>query len=127
MLLLDTHTLLWFLQGAKEAEPVRELIEAGNNSVSVVSLWEAAIKVSVGKLRLPYAIERLPELCARNSFELLAPEATDVVGVSKLPWHHRDPFDRLLVVQCLSRGLTLVSRDAQFDHYGVKRQWGKTS
>mgnify|MGYP003861536375 CR=1 FL=1 len=127
MLLLEIHTVLWFLQGAKETEPVRRLIEAASNTVSVVSLWEAAIKVSVGKLRLPYAIERLPELCARNSFELLTPEATDVVGVAKLPWHHRDPFDRLLAVQCLTRGLTLVSRDAQFDQYGVKRRWSSTA
>lgn len=122
--LLDTHAVLWFLQGAKEAAPVRQRIEAGHNIVSVAVFWEAAIKVSIGKLKLPYAVERLPELCHQNGFELLDISATEAVAVAKLPWHHRDPFDRLLVAQCLSQGFSLLSRDPQFDAYGVKRWWG---
>lgn len=122
--LLDTHALLWFLQGADEALPVKARIEERPSGVSVASLWEAAIKVSLGKLRLPYDVAALPRLCLDNGFGILEVGAGEAVRVARLPWHHRDPFDRLIAAQCLEHRLTLVSRDAQMDAYGIDRIWG---
>jgi PIN domain nuclease of toxin-antitoxin system len=124
--LLDTHALLWFLQGADEALPVREVIAQGDNRLSVVSLWEAAIKVSLGRLALPYEVAALPGLCESNGIGLVGVEPEDAVRVAALPFHHRDPFDRLLVATCLERRWPIVSRDAVFDAYGVRRIWGQT-
>lgn len=87
-------------------------------------MWEAAIKVSLGKLVLPYEVDTLPDLCADNGFDLLDVAAREAVHVARLPWHHRDLFDRLIAAQCLDRSLILVSKDGAFDAYDVKRIWG---
>lgn len=121
--LLDTHALLWFLQGAPAARPVRKRIEAGRNVFSVASIWEAAIKVSLGKLVLPYSVDKLPALCAENGVEIIDVGPREALRVATLAWHHRDPFDRLLVAQCFEHGLVLVSRDPHFDAYGIERVW----
>lgn len=85
MYLLDTHAVLWFLQGASEALPIRARVERSGNLVSVVSLWEAAIKVSLGKLSLPYAIADLPSICEDSGFELLPIGPDEAVAVASLP------------------------------------------
>jgi PIN domain nuclease of toxin-antitoxin system len=90
----------------------------------VASGWEIAIKVSLGKLRVDGALDRfLPEQLAANGFRPLAIELRHTARVSLLPFHHRDPFDRLLVAQALLEGLALVSADPVFSRYGVKRIW----
>jgi PIN domain nuclease of toxin-antitoxin system len=83
-----------------------------------------AIKASLGKLVLTKPLgELLPVLLADSGIELLPIEVPDLARVAALPFHHRDPFDRLLAAQALERGLTLVSIDAAFDAYGVDRLW----
>lgn len=90
----------------------------------MASFWEIAIKVSLSKLRLPSAIERyLPEQMSLNGFETLEIRFRQTMGTATLPWRHRDPFDRLLTAQALEEKLNIVSRDAIFDAYGVKRVW----
>ncbi len=92
--------------------------------LSLVSCWEMAIKQSLGKLRLPAPLERfLPEQMAANGFQQLEIDFRHVAQVATLPFHHRDPFDRLLVAQAVVEELTLVSADPVFDAYGVTRLW----
>lgn len=122
-LLLDTHVVLWAATVPDElSAEARELIEDGTQDVlvSVVSAWEIAIKQSLGKLELPSPAEQwLPEVLRRSGFELAEVGLAAVLKVRALAWHHRDPFDRLLVAQALEDGYTLVTRDQAMSAYGV--------
>jgi len=126
-LLLDTHTFLWFVAGdSKLSQPARSVIEDVNNNryVSMASLWEIAIKVSIGKLLLSEPVETLiPEQLAKNRIELLDISVEHTALIASMPFHHRDPFDRLLIAQSKVEQMTLVSVDAVFDAYGVTRLW----
>ena len=126
-LLLDTHTFLWFIAGdstlSKEA---RSAIEGENNNLymSVASLWEIAIKVSIDKLMLSEPFETLiPEQLAENGIELLDISVEHTALIASMPFHHRDPFDRLIAAQAKVEQMTLVSMDDVFDAYGVNRLW----
>ncbi len=126
-LLLDTHTFLWFIDGSARLSPsARELIEDQGNAklVSVASLWEMGLKISLGRLELAQPFEELiPAQMRMNGFGLLPLRIPHVAKMISLPFHHRDPFDRLLVGQCLAEGLSLVSVDPAFDKYSVRRLW----
>lgn len=126
-LLLDTHVFLWWVNDAVELSPkAREVILNQENDcyLSVASCWELAIKVSLGKLRLRASVEQfLPEQLARNGFRLLPVDFRHVARVEALPFHHRDPFDRLLVVQALTEKLVLVTADQHLTRYGVTCLW----
>lgn len=92
--------------------------------VSIASIWEAAIKVGLGKLGLPYDLEQdLPRILDDNGFELLGLEMPDVTGMRDLEFVHGDPFDRIQVIQARRRKLQVISRDPVFDRYGLKRIW----
>ncbi len=126
-LLLDTHTLLWMADGAPDLS-VRAAAQiaspANAKHVSVASLWEIAIKVSIGKLSLRRPLgDLIASLRATGLVAILPISDAHMVKVSTLPLHHRDPFDRLLVAQALVDGLTVVGDDAAFDEYGVARVW----
>ena len=126
-LLLDTHAFLWFMEGSERiSKRAREAIEgaSGVRVLSVASAWEMAIKASLGKLALAKPLgELLPPLLADAGIELLPIEMADIARVATLPFHHRDPFDRMLAAQALERELTIVSIDEAFDQYGVMRLW----
>jgi len=126
-LLLDTHTFLWFISGdPKLTIAARGLIEDAANDVllSAASHWEMAIKVSLGKLTLaePFAV-LVPRELTRNRVGTLPIELTHTTLVCSLPFHHRDPFDRLLIAQSLTENVPIVGSDVTFDAYGVKRLW----
>lgn len=125
--LLDTHSLLWFLSGdAGLTERARRLIENPDYDilVSIASLWEIAIKHSLGKLKLAQPFEEIfPHQLEINSLSLLSVRLPHVVRVASLPFHHRDPFDRLLIAQSLSEEVPVLSADDAFDDYGVERIW----
>lgn len=92
--------------------------------LSLVSSWEMAIKLSLGKLKLPDAIERfIPEQLAANGFSQLQIDFRHVARVAALAFHHRDPFDRLLVAQAVEEKLPVTTSDPLFAKYGVKRIW----
>ena len=92
--------------------------------LSLASCWEMTIKLSLGKLRLPGAIERfVPEQLAANAIRQLTIDFRHVARVAALPFHHRDPFDRLLAAQALEERCPVVSADPIFRRYGVKRIW----
>ena len=125
--LLDTHVFLWWVEGAPAlSRRARTAIgDPGNECLlSLVSCWEMAIKLSLGKLRLPGTIERfIPEQISANAFRQLAIDFRHVARVAALPFHHRDPFDRLLAAQALEERCAIVSADPIFRKYGVKRIW----
>jgi PIN domain nuclease of toxin-antitoxin system len=126
-LLLDSHTMLWFfwddplLSGNAKAL----IVDPSNRKlVSVASCWEIAIKASVGKLKLGEPAQTfLAREIPKNNFDLLSIELDHATAVEALPFHHRDPFDRLLVAQALGNELPIVSADAVLDSYGVTRLW----
>lgn len=126
-LLLDTHAFLWWVDDAPELTPAaRRAIADANNEcyLSLASCWEMAIKSSLGKLRLTRPVERfVSEQITANGFTLLNIELRHTAKVEKLPFHHRDPFDRLLISQAISEKLTIVSGDRVFRDYGVKVLW----
>lgn len=126
-LLLDTHTFLWWVEDAPElSKKARRALANPNNEcfLSLVSCWEMAIKLSLGKLKLAGVIERfVPDQLAANGFRQLEMDFRHVARVAAMPFHHRDPFDRLLVAQAKEEKLVIVSADAVFQKYDVKRIW----
>jgi len=126
-LLLDTHTLIWFIEGNPALSmTARRHIEDTSNELylSVASLWEMAIKVSLGKLTLAQPLGTLiPQQLALNSIQLLNITVSHVAEVASMPFHHKDPFDRLLIAQSLVEGMPIIGVDTVFDAYGVSRIW----
>ena len=126
-LLLDTHAFLWWVDDAPRlTEGARAAIGEPDQVcfVSLASCWEIAIKVSLGKLTVQSSLERfVAEQMATNGFQPLAITLGHVARVATLPFHHRDPFDRLLVAQAIDKDLTIVSADPVFQKYGVRRVW----
>lgn len=125
--LLDTHSLLWFLAGDDRLSTLaRETIEDGQNDVlaSIASLWEIAIKHSLGKLELmrPFP-ELFPAELHSNAITVLGAEVGHLARLAELPFLHRDPFDRLLIAQALVEDLPVVGVDSAFDPYGTRRIW----
>lgn len=116
--LLDTHLLLWLL-AAPERVPKAERAQLQRGSdvfYSIASLWEIAIKRSLG--RLAFDPETVVEHADRGGFLRLGIEPRHLEQVARLPWHHRDPFDRLLVAQSIAEPLTLITVDRQLGVYG---------
>jgi PIN domain nuclease of toxin-antitoxin system len=126
-LLLDTHAFLWFIDGnSKLNTHVRDLIgEIGNERLlSTASLWEMAIKKSLGKLTLPLPFTKLvAEHVYGNAMALLWIHPQHLDRLRTLPFYHKDPFDRLLIAQSLSENIPILSRDEVFDEYAVQRMW----
>ena len=126
-LLLDTHALLWFLlDDPRLSSTAREAIAGHPEAVRVspASHWEIAIKISLGKYELPMAFAEFWERqLAVNDFTILPITIAHTAKVAGLPFHHRDPFDRLLIAQALQEDLPIVGNDGAFDAYGVKRIW----
>jgi len=126
-LLLDTHTFLWWINNDPSlSESARIAISSKVNEcyLSLASCWELAIKTSIGKLQLTKSVDRfIPEELAANDFQLLSIDFRHVAKVETLSFHHRDPFDRLLVAQALIEKMTIISADTVLSEYGIKRLW----
>ncbi len=126
-LLLDTHALLFWVYEPTRlgAAALRALTDRDNQVFwSVASSWEVAIKVGLGKLELDGPVsEVIPSELLRHGFTLLPIDHAHVLAVSKLPQHHGDPFDRLLVAQAQAEGLSLLTADSRLAPYGVAIVW----
>ena len=125
--LLDTHALIWYIGGDKKLSThARALIDDEENDlfVSNATLWEMAIKFSLGKLDLgkPFA-EMFPHQLEINSINILTITVDHLKAVTKLPFHHRDPFDRLIIAQSQVEKLPIISVDSLFDEYNIDREW----
>ena len=125
-LLLDTHVVLWALLDPSRLTPKSSnaIIDPANDVfVSAVNAWEVAVKQSLGKLKLPGpAHVWLPYACSKAEYEWISIGPDDALRVGRLPWHHRDPFDRLLVAQAAA-GFTLVTHDQRMGDYNVPILW----
>jgi PIN domain nuclease of toxin-antitoxin system len=126
-ILLDTHAFLWFVLGdPKLSDRVKSMIiDPGNRKlVSPVTPWEVAIKVSRGQYSLTNNHRVFFEMAMTiNGFEELPISVRHTEIVQSLPFHHKDPFDRLLIAQAMGERIPIVSRDPLFDTYGVSRKW----
>ena len=124
---LDTQAFLWFLVGdARLSHEAREAIEndANERLLSIASTWEMAIKASLGKLTLAQPLAAmLREQLRANGVALLPLTLDHVEIVAGMPFHHRDPFDRIIVAQSLHERAPLVTADAILERYGIERIW----
>ncbi len=128
--LCDTHVFLWFVSNAKElSQTAKNLIEDGNNEIflSIASLWEISIKNSLGKLTINGKYESVIDDVNDNSIQILPINFAHTVEQNRLPFHHRDPFDRIIISQAIAENINLISADAAFDDYlkgkSIKRIW----
>lgn len=123
--LLDTHSFIWFITGNPRITfEIRSQIENNENLLSIASVWEIAIKSSLGKLNLGMSISTLVEQqVIANGIELLSITTKHLTVVATLPLHHRDPFDRLLIAQSMVETLPIVGADSVFEAYPVQRLW----
>lgn len=125
--LLDTHAFLWFIAGSPMlSQSAKTCIEDAANEklISIASIWEMAIKISIGRLSLSEPFGRfIPHQIQINGFDLLPILFEHLSHLTSLPFHHRDPFDRLLTAQCITEKCTIISRDAVFDSYQIDRLW----
>jgi PIN domain nuclease of toxin-antitoxin system len=127
LFLLDTHTFLWLASDHPRLSPrAREVFLSDENEflLSIASIWEVAIKSSLGRLELalplPQLIERQIE---QMGLQVLPITVQHAVAVEKLPFHHRDPFDRMLIAQSMLEGAPVLGTDTAFDAYGIDRIW----
>jgi len=126
-LLLDTHTFLWWItDDQKLSGRAREIISDGSNELflSAATGWEIAIKVQIGRLKLPEEpIRFILEQMRINAIQSLPIQMNHALHVSTLPQHHRDPFDRLLIATAQLEGLPILSSDHQLVNYQVEVIW----
>jgi PIN domain nuclease of toxin-antitoxin system len=124
-LLLDTHAFIWYSEDdPKLPESIKLEIEAADRVyISIASLWEIAIKLSIGKLSLRSNYESIENSLEPAGIDLLPISFADTVKVMDLPLHHRDPFDRILIAQSINNSLTLVSCDRAFTAYPIQLRW----
>ncbi len=127
MLLLDTHTFLWMsLDDPKLVENAKHLLADPDNDLflSPASYWEIAIKISIGHYALSEPLDAfLNREIERNELSVVPIGVSHANTVAQLPFHHRDPFDRMIIAQALCEELTVVGKDEVFDKYNVKRIW----
>jgi PIN domain nuclease of toxin-antitoxin system len=124
--LLDTHTFIWFTEGDNQlSSHARKAIEISDviNFISIASLWEIAIKISLGKLELKTPFSNISHQILKNGFQILPITFEDTLTLTKLPFHHRDPFDRIIISQGISNKLSIISKDKNFNDYGVDLVW----
>jgi PIN domain nuclease of toxin-antitoxin system len=125
-LLLDTHAFLWFAAGDRRlSRRARTAMEADDAElyISAASVWEMAIKASLGRLTLPAPVDSYMAEKIAEGYRMTAVTWTQAAAVQRLPFHHRDPFDRVLVAQARAERWPIVTRDRVFRKYGVDVIW----
>ena len=124
--LIDTHVLIWYIEGNPKLSPkAREFIDSTQDQVflSSASLWEMAIKLNVNKLQLSRSFDELEALLVRMSVRVLPISFADLQEYVKLPLHHRDPFDRMIIAQAIAHSYPLISADHAFSAYPIQQLW----
>jgi len=125
--LLDTHAFIWIVEDDQNlSDKVKKIFLNSSNDIylSAASLWEIAIKISLKKLKLENSLSAfIDKHAVENNILILDVQSNHVMPLERLPFHHKDPFDRLLVSQCIQEKMNILSRDKIFDKYGIKRIW----
>jgi len=124
--LLDTHTLLWFLEDDSQlpGKVSNEITNIDNKCyVSIASLWEIAIKINLGKLSIKFSFEKFASFLSDNDIEVLPIAFDHLIQLSSLEQHHKDPFDRIIIAQGMVENLTILTKDQYFPDYPVKTMW----
>jgi PIN domain nuclease of toxin-antitoxin system len=125
-LLLDTHVILWYLEDSPSlSSAMGDILESTENTLylSIASLWEIAIKITIGKLNLSYSFDDLRAALIQFDISILPIEFNDTRQYLALPLHHRDPFDRIIISQAITNQLQLLSCDHVFLDYPVSLFW----
>ncbi len=125
MVLLDTHTLIWFMfDDSKLSETALQTIKTEDKVfVSIASLWELSIKQSLGKIDLAYSVKEIADKCNDANIIILPIEPNHLDSIKTLPDIHKDPFDRLLIAQATAEGMALVTKDTIIPNYDIKTIW----
>ena len=121
-LLLDTHILIWFINGESQLpEEAKKHIKNLNNQcyISMASIWEIAIKSALGKLQLNISFDTLKTLLIHNNIAILPINFEHIQQLLKLPIYHSNPFDRLIIAQAIDEDITIVTKDSKFELYDV--------
>jgi PIN domain nuclease of toxin-antitoxin system len=121
-LLLDTNIIIWFANGDTTLnEKIQQAICAYENEkfCSIISLWEIAIKINIGKLDFLLPFPQLENLLLENNIRIIYPTLTDLSFYKTMPLYHKDPFDRLLIAQAIVKNLTIITSDKIFSDYPV--------
>jgi PIN domain nuclease of toxin-antitoxin system len=124
--ILDTHTVIWFLNGDdKLSIKSKKLIENQDNLkfVSIATIWEIAIKISLGKFKFDNGFKKFLDLIEDNGFEIIPISFDHALTVSTLDFIHRDPFDRLIISQAITDNLTIITKDEYIEKYDVQITW----
>ena len=124
--LADTHVLIWAWQSPELlSKKARTILSDGEQTIyfSIASIWEVAIKVALGKLRLHISVEDFAKGQVDDALTLLPIRVSHAARLSDLPLHHRDPFDRMLVAQALEEDLKLITSDSMFANYPIGTLW----
>lgn len=125
--LIDTHILLWFLEGDRQKISGAALAaiqdQTNEKFVSIASLWEVVIKVNIGKLPMRTTFQSFLALIPANGFQVLSLQSSHLLKYLDLPLRHRDPFDRILVAQSINDNLSVVTKDPNFSLYPIKTIW----
>jgi PIN domain nuclease of toxin-antitoxin system len=125
-LLLDTHAFIWFMDGSSTlpTKPKNSIINIKNDcDLSIASIWEIAIKVSIGNLNLTSDFSDIAFFLEENNIEILPIGFNHIQELLSLDWHHRDPFDRIIIAQGLTEDLTIITKDKHFSKYPCKLLW----
>ena len=124
--LLDTHTIIWFLNGDEIlSEKAKKTIENQDNSkfISIATIWEIAIKISLDKIRFEKGFKNFLDLIKDNGSEIIPISFDHAITISTMKFIHRDPFDRLIVAQAMSDKLTIITKDENIGRYDIKTLW----
>ena len=124
-LLLDTHALIWLFQGNRQMSEalLEQMYKADSLAISVASLWEIAIKKSIGKLDLDDSVSEYEHICHRGGIAILPISVGALERIQQLPDIHRDPFDRLLIASAAEEGMALVTNDEKIRRYDIPTMW----
>ncbi len=124
--ILDTHSIIWFLNGDSQlSEKSRITIENSDNQkfISIGTIWELAIKISIGKFEFQSGLKGFVDLVEENGFDILSISYFDLIHLTNLPFIHRDPFDRLLIAQAMENKMTIITKDEHISKYGISTLW----
>ena len=126
MYLLDTNALLFFLYDSQKfSKKASDIIYHNDEkiNVSIVSMWEIAIKSSIGKLKIRSSISKIAETCEKEQFDILSIKPFHLDEIGRLPAIHGDPFDRLIISQAIAENLVIITKDETIPLYDVKVVW----